>query len=69
MVRYPASAARHSFICGPGTIAKDQPDKFGIHLMLVNSYMRCAKKNPRVRDPVPIAGEFTVLEVITLIPP
>ena len=34
MVRYPASAARHIFISGPGTIAKDRPDKFGTHPML-----------------------------------
>ena len=27
----------------------------------------CVKKNPRVRDPVPIAGESTVLGVIILI--
>ena len=34
MVRYPASATRHIFIFGPGTIAKGRPDKFGICLML-----------------------------------
>ena len=30
MVTYPASDARHIFISGPGTIAKDRPDMFGI---------------------------------------
>ena len=34
MVRYPALFARHIFIFGPGTMAKDRPDKFGIRPML-----------------------------------
>ena len=34
MVRYSASATRPIFIFGPGTIAKDRPDKFGICPML-----------------------------------
>ena len=34
MVRYPAPAARDIFIFGPGTIAKDRPEKFGICPML-----------------------------------
>ena len=34
MVRYPASAACLISIFGPGTIAKDQSDKFGICPML-----------------------------------
>ena len=34
MLRYPASAARHIFISGPGTIAKYRPDKFGIRPIL-----------------------------------